>query len=60
MKNESNTKNSIVVITKSLLAVLLMLILASCEGDVTPVAYQDKESGATPVINTVDPPDKAT
>jgi hypothetical protein len=57
MKNE--TKNSLLIIAKSLLAVLILLILASCKDDPTPVAYQDEPVGATPVISSVNPADKA-
>ena len=38
---------------------ILLLLVNSCTNDVTPSLYSDQPPGETPVINSVDPPDKA-
>ncbi len=38
------------------LSFVLLVVITSCENEVTPSLYSDKPEGSTPVISSVDPP----
>lgn len=61
MKSGQNmkTKNTYMNIVLILSAFIFLLLVNSCSNDITPSLYEDQPKGATPVINSLDPAEKA-